>query len=56
MSGIPGCIHGFDVDTSYFVGNYPPKTSIQAAVLPLERNQVIINNLYMDFAVSHFFL
>ena len=39
FSGIPGCIHGFDVDTSYFVGNYPPKMSIQAAVLPLERNR-----------------
>ena len=22
--GVPGIIHGFDVDTSYFTGNFPP--------------------------------
>jgi allantoicase len=26
--GIPGIIHGFDVDTSFFTGNYPPAASI----------------------------
>jgi len=26
--GIPGVIHGFDVDTSFFTGNYPPAASI----------------------------
>lgn len=31
--GIPGVIHGLDIDTSYFTGNYPPKASIQAACL-----------------------
>ncbi len=28
--GVPGLIHGFDVDTSYFTGNYPPQVSIEA--------------------------
>ncbi len=30
--GIPGIIHGFDVDTSFFTGNYPPAASIDACV------------------------
>ena len=28
---MPGRIFGFDVDTSYFTGNYPPHCSIEAA-------------------------
>ncbi len=28
--GVPGIIHGFDVDTSHFTGNYPPQVSIEA--------------------------
>ena len=28
--GGPGVIHGFDVDTSHFTGNYPPEISIEA--------------------------
>jgi allantoicase len=28
---MPGSIFGFDVDTSYFTGNYPPHCSIEAA-------------------------
>jgi allantoicase len=28
--GIPGAIHGFDVDTRHFTGNYPPHVSIEA--------------------------
>ena len=28
--GIPGVIRGFDIDTSYFTGNYPPQASIDA--------------------------
>ncbi|MEQ1405027.1 allantoicase [Neorhizobium sp. Rsf11] len=28
---MPGRIYGFDVDTSYFTGNYPPHCSIEAA-------------------------
>ncbi|KAG2468150.1 ALLC Allantoicase, partial [Polypterus senegalus] len=31
--GVPGVIHGFDVDTSFFTGNYAPHISIQAVCL-----------------------
>ncbi|XP_078503988.1 putative inactive allantoicase isoform X1 [Lissotriton helveticus] len=31
--GIPGVIHGFDVDTRFFIGNYTPRISVQAANL-----------------------
>uniref|UniRef100_A0A8C1YQ35 Allantoate amidinohydrolase n=1 Tax=Cyprinus carpio TaxID=7962 RepID=A0A8C1YQ35_CYPCA len=31
--GVPGIIHGFDVDTSFFTGHYAPYTSIQAVCL-----------------------
>ena len=30
--GIPGIVHGFDIDTSHFTGNYPPAASIDACV------------------------
>ena len=30
--GVPGVVHGFDIDTSYFTGNYPPQVSIEACV------------------------
>lgn len=30
--GVPGVIHGFDVDTSHFTGNFPPQASIEACV------------------------
>lgn len=30
--GIPGVVHGFDIDTSHFTGNYPPAASIDACV------------------------
>lgn len=30
--GVKGTIHGFDVDTSHFVGNYPPAVSIEGCV------------------------
>ena len=30
--GVPGIIHGFDIDTSFFTGNYPPEASIEACV------------------------
>lgn len=30
--GIPGRIHGFDIDTRHFTGNYPPQASIEACV------------------------
>ena len=28
--GLPGRIHGFDIDTSFFTGNFPPDASIDA--------------------------
>ncbi|XP_001624748.2 allantoicase isoform X1 [Nematostella vectensis] len=31
--GVAGIIKGFDIDTSFFTGNYPPRISIQAACL-----------------------
>ncbi|MGU3291775.1 allantoicase [Williamsia sp. M5A3_1d] len=31
--GVPGVIHGVVVDTSWFVGNYPPTVSVEAAVV-----------------------
>jgi allantoicase len=31
--GAPGVIHGVDVDTSYFTGNYPPYASVDAVAL-----------------------
>jgi allantoicase len=30
--GIPGVLHGVDIDTSFFTGNYPPYASIEACV------------------------
>ena len=30
--GAPGVIHGIDIDTSHFTGNYPPEASIEACV------------------------
>ena len=30
--GVSGIVHGVDIDTSYFTGNYPPQASIDACV------------------------
>lgn len=30
--GTPGVVHGFDIDTRFFTGNYPPAASIDACV------------------------
>ena len=30
--GVPGAIRGFDIDTSFFTGNYPPQASIEACI------------------------
>lgn len=30
--GVPGVLHGVDIDTSYFTGNYPPQASLEACV------------------------
>jgi len=40
--GVGGLIHGVDIDTSYFTGNYPPAVSIDACVSatdPTERTR-----------------
>jgi len=53
--GIPGSIQGIDIDTSYFMGNFPPKCSVQAAILTPEqeaklpvRRSHIGNEAYLD--------
>ena len=30
--GVPGVIHGFDIDTRHFTGNFPPQASIEACI------------------------
>jgi allantoicase len=32
--GAPGIIHGVDIDTAFFTGNYPPFASVEAVELP----------------------
>jgi len=32
--GLPGVIHGFDIDTNHFLGNYPEHASVDGAVVP----------------------
>ncbi len=34
--GVPGVIHGFDVDTSHFTGNFPPEVSLEGCISDLE--------------------
>lgn len=34
--GVPGVIHGFDVDTSFFTGNFPPEVSLEGCVSDAE--------------------
>ncbi len=34
--GVPGIIHGFDVDTSHFTGNFPPEVSLEGCVSEAE--------------------
>ncbi len=35
--GLPGVVHGVDIDTSFFLGNHPPYASLEAASLGDER-------------------
>ena len=32
--GVPGIVHGVDIDTTHFVGNYPPEASLSGCALP----------------------
>jgi allantoicase len=34
--GLPGVVHGLDIDTRYFTGNYPPHASVDGAVSEAE--------------------
>ncbi len=34
--GVPGVIHGFDIDTSHFTGNFPPRASIEVCAAPAD--------------------
>jgi allantoicase len=34
--GVPGMIHGFDVDTRFFTGNYPPQVSLEGCVSDID--------------------
>lgn len=34
--GLPGVVHGLDIDTRHFTGNYPPQASIDGAVSEAE--------------------
>ena len=42
--GVPGIVHGLDIDTSHFTGNYPPCASVEACAsvndLPTENEWV----------------
>lgn len=38
--GIPGRIHGVDIDTNHFLGNHPPFASIEAASLDIEDSKL----------------
>lgn len=37
--GYPGIIHGIEIDTTYFTGNYPIKAQVQVAKLTPEGNK-----------------
>lgn len=32
--GVPGLVRGVDIDTSHFIGNFPPEASVEACALP----------------------
>jgi len=36
--GLPGIVHGVDIDTSHFLGNHPPYASLEGAALDDERD------------------
>ena len=35
--GVPGIVHGFDVDTRHFTGNYPPQASLERPCSDMSR-------------------
>jgi allantoicase len=58
--GIPGVVHGFDIDTSHFTGNYPPAASIDACVsqadIPADDAnwQQLLPRMQLDGDAHHF--
>jgi len=34
--GVPGVIHGFEVDTRHFTGNFPPRVSLEACISDID--------------------
>ncbi len=58
--GTPGIIHGVDIDTSHFTGNYPPAASIDACncadAIPAENTswQNILSNTPLQGDSHHF--
>ncbi len=39
--GLPGVIHGFDIDTNFFLGNHPPHASVDAC--NMSRGNPVVN-------------
>ncbi len=56
--GLPGVIHGFDIDTSHFTGNYPPEISIDAcssdADVPEDGWQEIVPKTAIEGDAHHY--
>ena len=40
--GLPGTVHGVELDTSFFTGNYAPRASVQGAWLDYQNITVIV--------------
>ncbi len=57
--GVPGIIRGFDIDTSFFTGNFPPAASIEACVSevdePEDSWQELLGKTELDGDSHHFF-
>jgi allantoicase len=57
--GVPGVIHGFEIDTRHFTGNYPPEASIEACCSDLETPedgwQEILPKIDLTGDSQHFF-
>ena len=55
--GVPGVIHGFNIDTRHFTGNYPPEASIEVCVsdddVPEEGWQEIIPRMELAGDSQH---
>ena len=56
--GVPGVIHGFDIDTSFFTGNYPPEASIEACVSDIDEADgewhELVARTHLDGDAHHF--